>query len=234
MKTTVIGKSPEILVSFQNFAKQENISLRTVQSWAKQGRIETVRKNGKRLVNSAAPIVEVAKNKDFEKTVNSSVLAPNLLLEKLLVASEDAKRQSEKAKSRWQFAFLAVAFLMAVTLAVAAGFGSWGYQKIENQSLVVETVNADIASMRTLLTAFKQAALESAGNATRIITQLTTTFGQLNDQLAATSRTINRLLEENTRLLKENRELSRQVAESNRQRTPGDMPDSNLNSPGSG
>ena len=230
MKTKVIEKSPEILVSFQDFAKQENVSLRTVQSWAKQGRIETVRKNGKRLVNSSAPIVEVVKNDDFGKNVNSLVFAPNPLLEKLLVVNEDAKRQSEQAKSRWQFAFLAVAFL----LAVAASFGSWGYQKIENQSVVVETANADIASMRTLLAAFEQAATESAGNATVTITELTTTLRRLNNQLAATSRTITKLLDENSRLLKDNSKLSIQLVESHHQSTPEGVSDTDPESSGSG
>lgn len=230
MATKVIGKSPGILVSFQDFAKQENISLRTVQSWAKQGRIETVRQNGKRLVNSLAPIAEVAKNKDFGKSVNSRVFAPKLLLEKLLVTNEGAKRQSEKAKSCWQFAFLAVAFLLAVALVVAAGLGSWGYQKIENQSAVVETANADMASMRTMLAVFEQTALESAGNATRTITELTTTVRRLNNQLAATSRTITKLLNENTRLLKENSELLRQLAELDRQSRPRGVSDTDLES----
>ncbi len=234
MKTKVIGNSPGILVSLQDFAKQQNISLRTVQSWARQGRIETVRQNGKRLVNSLAPIVEVAKNKNFGKTVNARLLAPSLLLDKLLVTNEGAKRQSEKAKSHWQLAFLAVAFLLAVALVVAAGLGSWAYQKIQNQSAVVETTNADIASMRTMLAAFEQTALQSAGNATTTITELTTTVRRLNAHLGETSRTITKLLNENTRLLEENSELFRQLAESNRHSTPGSAPDTDLDSSGSG
>ena len=234
MSTEVFETRPEILVSFQDFAKQENVSLRTVQSWAKQGRIETVRQNGKRFVNSSAPMVKVVKNDDFGNSVNSRIFAPNVLLEKLLATNEGAKRQSGKAKSCWQFAFFAVAFLLAVALAVAAGFGSWGYQKIENQSVVVETATADLASMRTLLAAFEQAALESAGNATRTITELTTTVGRLNNQLAVTSRTITKLLDANTRLLKENSELSRQLTESDRQGTSGGVSDTDLVSAGRG
>ncbi len=46
---------PEELVSFEDFAKRANVSLQTVQRWAKAGNVPTVERDGKRLVRCHKP-----------------------------------------------------------------------------------------------------------------------------------------------------------------------------------
>ena len=47
---------PELFVSLQEYADQEQLTLQTVQVWAGMGRLETVMINGKRFVNTTVPL----------------------------------------------------------------------------------------------------------------------------------------------------------------------------------
>ncbi len=54
MRTKVIDMTDEILVTLQKFAASKNVSVKTVESWAKKGLVRLIRKNGKTFVNIAS------------------------------------------------------------------------------------------------------------------------------------------------------------------------------------
>ena len=55
MRTKVIDMSDEILATLQEFATSKNVSVRTIENWAKKGQVRLIRKNGKTFVNVASP-----------------------------------------------------------------------------------------------------------------------------------------------------------------------------------
>ena len=146
----------DLLMTVDDFAKQECVTPRTVYRWIELGRLDTVERLGKKYVNASIPLktpindIDNVGNDAKSKTVGA--LQNVNIFEEYLKTLRDNGKRYEKSCRRWQMScFTSVFLLIAALLAGTAIslFYHYGYENLSDKLKTSSTELAEVESGRT-------------------------------------------------------------------------------------
>ena len=114
----------DLLMTVDDFAKQERVTPRTVYRWMELGRLDTVERLGKKYVNASVPLKSAVNDNDNVgndmKSKNGGALQNVNVFEEYLKTLRENGNRHEKSCRRWQMScfvsiFLFIAALLAGT-----------------------------------------------------------------------------------------------------------------------
>lgn len=141
----------DLLMTVDDFARQERVSPRTVYRWIEMGRLDTVERLGKKYVNASIPLKTPSndidnvrsgtKSADDANTKPGGALQNVNIFEEYLKTLRENGRRNEISRHRWQVACFVSIFLFTVTLVAATALGLLYYYGTEtlNQKLSVSS-----------------------------------------------------------------------------------------------
>ncbi len=229
VETLTAETTGQDILPIEEYAANQGVSRRTVNRYAEQGRIETIRRNGRTFVIDRTPS-EIPKETEHAKRVSrldteSGHLAktPDNYLFRLGELTALAR-----TRQRWQVLAIVLLVMLVVALVVIAGGGAYGFQHMQSQAVIIEGAAAALASMEVSLAGAKQTASESTTTTSRAILELTAAVGRLTGE-------ISQLQSENARLTTVNARLTSRLAAERLQdvatgRSGDDLPVSDPNS----
>jgi excisionase family DNA binding protein len=115
----------DLLMTVDEFAKQEGVTPRTVYRWIELGRLDTVERLGKKYVNASIPLKSGINEDDNvrndKKSPNVTALQNINIFEEYMKTLRDNGKNFEKSCRRWQIScFLSVCLLFIALIAGTA------------------------------------------------------------------------------------------------------------------
>ena len=102
----------DLLMTVAEFARQEDVTPRTVYRWIELGRLETVERLGKKYVNASVPLKSGSSDSDNDGNDTNSPKVGALqqvnIFEEYMKTLRDNGKNFEKSCRRWQFLCLHV------------------------------------------------------------------------------------------------------------------------------
>ncbi|MCD6175424.1 MAG: hypothetical protein J7K65_06635 [Planctomycetes bacterium] len=146
----------DLLMTVDDFARQECVTPRTVYRWIELGRLDTVERLGKKYVNASVPLkTPINDNDNVGNDMKSKSVGAlqnvNIFEEYLKTLRENSKRY-EKSCRRWQMScFVSVFLFIAALLAGTAIslFYHYGYENLSDKLHASSTELVEVESGRT-------------------------------------------------------------------------------------
>jgi hypothetical protein len=146
----------DLLMTVDDFAKQECVTPRTVYRWIELGRLDTVERLGKKYVNASVPLKTAVNDND---NVGNDVTSKNAgalqnvnIFEEYLKTLRENSKRYEKSCRRWQMSCFVGVFLFFVTLLAGTAislFYHYGYENLSGKLEASSTELAEVESGRT-------------------------------------------------------------------------------------
>ena len=146
----------DLLMTVDDFAKQECVTPRTVYRWIALGRLDTVERLGKKYVNASVPLKTAVNDND---NVGNDVTSKNAgalqnvnIFEEYLKTLRENSKRYEKSCRRWQMSCFVGVFLFFVTLLAGTAislFYHYGYENLSGKLEASSTELAEVESGRT-------------------------------------------------------------------------------------
>ena len=143
----------DLLMTVDDFARQEGVTPRTVYRWIEQGRLDIVERLGKKYVNASIPLkMPVSDNDnaghDTKSNIGGALQSVNIFEEYLKTIRENTRR-SEKSCRRWQISCFICAFLLIVTLLACTALSLLYYYGTESLSDKLKASSAELADIES-------------------------------------------------------------------------------------
>ncbi len=175
------------LIPADDYAMKYDITRRTVDRYARSGKVERLRQGGKTLIVDKPPIKAETQSVLSETVQSDLVVAP---VRNDWIAFGAAQAYA-KSRHKWQSAFFVAAFLLFVALLIGSGGGVWFWQSIViSQSQVIASENklsvltSNLTEAKTLIDAIQARHDKTAGGLQDRIDELHNTNQLLTIQLA--------------------------------------------------
>ena len=146
----------ELLMTVDDFAKQECVTPRTVYRWIELGRLDTVERLGKKYVNASVPLKTAVNDNDNvgndTTSKNAGALQNVNIFEEYLKTLRENSKRYEKSCRRWQMSCFASVFLFFIALLAGTAislFYHYGYENLSDKLEVSSTELAEVESGRT-------------------------------------------------------------------------------------
>ena len=146
----------DLLMTVDDFAKQECVTPRTVYRWIELGRLDTVERLGKKYVNASVPLKTAVNDNDNVgndmKSKNAGALQNVNIFEEYLKTLRENSKRYEKSCRRWQMSCFASVFLFFIALLAGTAislFYHYGYENLSDKLEVSSTELAEVESGRT-------------------------------------------------------------------------------------
>ena len=146
----------DLLMTVDDFAKQECVTPRTVYRWIELGRLETVERLGKKYVNASVPLKTAVNDNDNVgndmKSKNAGALQSVNVFEEYLKTLRENSKRYEKSCRRWQMSCFASVFLFFMALLAGTAislFYHYGYENLSDKLEASSTELAEVESGRT-------------------------------------------------------------------------------------
>jgi len=146
----------DLLMTVDDFAKQEGVTPRTVYRWVELGRLETVERLGKKYVNASVPLKTAVNDSvnvgDDMTSKNAGALQNVNIFEEYLKTLRENSKRYEKSCRRWQMSCFASVFLFFITLLAGTAislFFHYGYENLSGKLEASSTELAEVESSRT-------------------------------------------------------------------------------------
>jgi len=146
----------DLLMTVDDFAKQECVTPRTVYRWIELGRLDTVERLGKKYVNASVPLKTAVNDNDNVgndmKSKNAGALQNVNIFEEYLKTLRENSKRYEKSCRRWQISCFASVFLFFIALLAGTAislFYHYGYENLSDKLEVSSTELAEVESGRT-------------------------------------------------------------------------------------
>jgi len=146
----------DLLMTVDDFAKQECVTPRTVYRWIELGRLETVERLGKKYVNASVPLKTAANDNDNVgndmKSKNAGALQSVNVFEEYLKTLRENSKRYEKSCRRWQMSCFVSVFLFFIALLAGTAislFYHYGYENLSDKLEASSTELAEVESGRT-------------------------------------------------------------------------------------
>ncbi len=161
-EVTVIEQ--DLLMTVDEFAKQEGVTPRTVYRWIELGRLDTVERLGKKYVNASIPLKSGISDDDNvgndKKSPNVTALQSINIFEEYMKTLRDNGKNFEKSCRRWQIScFLSICLLFIALIAGTAVSMLFYYES----EILTDKLSAS-SSRLAELESQKSAALAKADN----------------------------------------------------------------------
>ena len=141
----------DLLMTVDDFARQEGVTSRTVYRWIEQGRLDVVERLGKKYVNASVPLKSPVNDIDNAgrdtKSGNVGAIQNVNIFEEYLKTIRENGRRSEKSSRRWQIGCFVGIFLFIVALLACTALSMLYYYGTENLNGKLEASSAKIAEM---------------------------------------------------------------------------------------
>jgi len=143
----------DLLMSIDDFAKQEGVTPRTVYRWVELGRLDAVERLGKKYINASIPLkTPVCDNDNVRNDMTSknagALQSVNVFEEYLKTLRENGKNY-EKSCRRWQISCFASIALFIVALLVCTALSLIYYYGTESQSSRLEASSAELTKVES-------------------------------------------------------------------------------------
>jgi hypothetical protein len=143
----------DLLMTVDDFAKQEGVTTRTVYRWMELGRLETVERLGKKYVNASVPLKTAINDNDNvrhdAKSQNAGALQNVNIFEEYLKTLRENSRRAEKSCRRWQMTCFASIFLFIVSLLACTSLALLYHYGTENLTERLDDSAAELAEVES-------------------------------------------------------------------------------------
>jgi hypothetical protein len=146
----------DLLMTVDDFAKQECVTARTVYRWIELGRLDTVERLGKKYVNASVPLKTSVNDNDNVgndmKSKNAGALQNVNIFEEYLKTLRENSKRYEKSCRRWQMSCFVGVFLFFIALLAGTAFSlfyHYGYENLSDKLEASSTELAEVESGRT-------------------------------------------------------------------------------------
>ena len=146
----------DLLMTVDDFAKQECVTPRTVYRWIELGRLDTVERLGKKYVNASVPLKTAINDNDNVghdmKSKNAGAIQNVNIFEEYLKTLRENSKRYEKSCRRWQMSCFTSVFLFFVALLAGTAislFYHYGYENLSDKLDASSTELAEVESDRT-------------------------------------------------------------------------------------
>jgi hypothetical protein len=147
----------DLLMTVDDFAKQEGVTPRTVYRWIELGRLDTVERLGKKYINASVPLKTPIYDNDNvrnDMTSNNAGALQNVnVFEEYLKTLRENGKNHEKSCRRWQMSCFASVFLFIVALLACTALSLIYYYGTESQSDRLEASSTELAKVESDRTA---------------------------------------------------------------------------------
>lgn len=130
----------DILMTVDDFARQEGVTPRTVYRWIELGRLDVIERLGKKYVNASVPLKSAVNDIDNDRhdtdSKNVGALQQVNIFEEYLKTLRDNSKHYEKSCRRWQISCFASLFLLVVALLATTALGllyHYGIESFQNK-----------------------------------------------------------------------------------------------------
>ncbi|OQY07687.1 MAG: hypothetical protein B6I25_01095 [Planctomycetales bacterium 4572_13] len=138
----------DLLMTVDDFSRQEGVTPRTVYRWIELGRLDTVERLGKKYVNASIPlktaVSDIDKNGHDMKSSSVGALQSVNVFEEYLKTLRENSRRHEKSCRRWQMSCFASVFLFFVALLAGTAISLFYHYGYENLSDKLETSSTEL------------------------------------------------------------------------------------------
>jgi hypothetical protein len=143
----------DLLMTVDDFAKQECVTPRTVYRWIELGRLDTVERLGKKYVNASVPLKSAFNDNDnvgndMKSKGVGALQNVNIFEEYLKTLRENGKRY-EKSCRRWQMSCFVSIFFLIGTLLAGTAISLVFYYGTENLSDRLDAKSTEIAEVES-------------------------------------------------------------------------------------
>jgi hypothetical protein len=146
----------DLLMTVDDFARQECVTPRTVYRWIELGRLDTVERLGKKYVNASVPLKTAVNGNDNVgndmKSENAGTLQNVNIFEEYLKTLRENSKRYEKSCRRWQMSCFVSVFLFFIALLAGTAislFYHYGYENLSDKLKASSTELAEVESGRT-------------------------------------------------------------------------------------
>ena len=143
----------ELLMTVDDFAKQECVTPRTVYRWIELGRLDTVERLGKKYVNASVPLKTAINDNDNVghdmKSKNAGALQNVNIFEEYLKTLRGNGKRYEKSCRRWQMSCFVSVFLLIATLLAGTAISLVYHYGAENLSDRLEASSEELAKVES-------------------------------------------------------------------------------------
>jgi hypothetical protein len=146
----------DLLMTVDDFSKQECVTPRTVYRWIELGRLDIVERLGKKYVNASVPLKTAVNDNDNVgndmKSKNAGALQNVNIFEEYLKTLRENSKRYEKSCRRWQMSCFVGVFLFFIALLAGTAFSlfyHYGYENLSDKLEASSTELAEVESGRT-------------------------------------------------------------------------------------
>jgi hypothetical protein len=146
----------DLLMTVDDFAKQECVTPRAVYRWIELGRLDIVERLGKKYVNASVPLKTAVNDNDNVgndmKSKNAGALQNVNIFEEYLKTLRENSKRYEKSCRRWQMSCFVGVFLFFIALLAGTAFSlfyHYGYENLSDKLEASSTELAEVESGRT-------------------------------------------------------------------------------------
>ena len=143
----------DLLMTVDDFAKQERVTPRTVYRWIELGRLDTVERLGKKYVNASVPLKTPINDNDNVgndmKSKNAGALQNVNIFEEYLKTLRENSKRYEKSCRRWQMSCFVSVFLFFIALLAGTAFSLFYHYGYKNLSDRLETSSTELAEVES-------------------------------------------------------------------------------------
>ena len=147
----------DLLMTVDDFAKQECVSPRTVYRWIELGRLDTVERLGKKYINASVPLKTSAYDNDNVgndmTSKNGGALQNVNIFEEYLKTLRENGKSYEKSCRRWQISCFVSIFLFIATLLACTALSLIYHYGTERQSDRLEASSTELSKVESDRTA---------------------------------------------------------------------------------
>ena len=143
----------DLLMTVDDFAKQERVTPRTVYRWIEQGRLDIVERLGKKYVNASVPLKTPINDSDNDRhdmtSKNAGALQNVNIFEEYLKTMRDNGKRFQKSCRRWQIACFTSFFLFIVALLASTALSLIYHYGLEGMNEKLEASSAEIVRLES-------------------------------------------------------------------------------------
>jgi hypothetical protein len=150
-EVTRVGQ--DLLMTVDDFAKQECVTPRTVYRWIEQGRLDIVERLGKKYVNASVPLKTTVSDSDSVghdmKSENVGTLQSVNIFEEYLKSIRENEKRHEKSCRRWQMSCFVSTFLFIIALLACTALSLIYHYGVEGFSDKLKASSAELARVES-------------------------------------------------------------------------------------
>ena len=143
----------DLLMTVDDFAKQEGVTPRTVYRWIELGRLDTVERLGKKYINASVPLKTPIYDNDNVgndmTSKNAGALQNVNVFEEYLKTLRENGKSYEKSCRRWQISCFVSIFLFITALLACTALSLIYHYGTENLSDKLEASSTELAEVES-------------------------------------------------------------------------------------